>query len=162
MDELMDELIPYPAFLMDNFYSPYDARKWTLDEVREVLPRLRSMRSLENAWLDIQRECLVIRTAKGILRHRLSLFRLAQLDIQIPMRGKAYYGSQRPRLKYVGGRIAAFFNPHPSMKGNRIGKQLFSAGCIGDYQEDYYKAHERNVYETVLVLVTMLQTIKPE
>jgi hypothetical protein len=135
---------------------------WTHDQVREVLPKLRNMSSIENAWLDIERDCLVVRTARGRLKHPNAFFPLAQVDIRIPLKGRRIGSTPRPKFKYVRGELARQFHTHPTMGRRRIGGSDFEFYCIGEYFGDYEQAHKQGVYETVIVLLTMLQTIKHE
>lgn len=140
----------------------YKKRDWTQEEVRQTLPKLRSMAAIENAWLDIERDCLVIRTRKGKLKHKDAFFPISQVDIRIPLRGKTWREAPPPKFKHVGGAWAQWLHPHPTMGKRRIGGDTFTYHCIGEYIYDYHKAHEKDVYETVIVLLTMLQTIKAE
>lgn len=130
---------------------------WNKQSVEEALPEILQMRAVEDAWYDNNSKCLTLRTRKGVLKHKSVFFPLAQVDIQMR---KNIWGDMRPYFKYTGGFWAWFFNGHPTMVKNRIGKSEFRSGCIGGYSDDFGEA--KTIPEYILITLLMLQTIEHE
>lgn len=123
---------------------------WTTEQIERDLPRIRKV--VEDVHYDIH--YLYFTTKAWSLKHTRSFLPLSRVTVMI---NRVDYGiSFRYTVPFF-----SFFHWHPTLLAN-IGPHRFRNTCLGKAEADIKDAWPRGVYETVLAVLCVLQTITPE